>query len=179
MKITVSEALRLKNELAQTIKTLQYEALRSPLGLTKEDSQIINDEADSKKFSESVERLTKALSFSEEINSKIASFNKENSIDNKVRSMQNDKLLLSVYETALPRTKATKTTKFENLGNGNRKAIVVEYTPAITSTEVKSNIAKFKTKYRTTQNEIEKLNQGSIELTFSHADIEALASSAE
>lgn len=175
MKITVSEALRLKNELSQTVKTLQYKTHSAPLGITKEDSQVINDEGDSKKFAEAVDRLTKALKFSEEINSKIASFNKEHSIDNKVRSMQNDKLLLSVYENALPRTKATKTTKFETV-LGNRKAVVVEYSPAITSTDVKSKISHFKTKYRTTQNEIEKLNQGSIELTFSHDDVESLAS---
>lgn len=174
MKITVSEALRLKNEISKSVQSIHSETHRAPLGLLKEDDQVISDESDSKKFEESVARLEKALGFSEEINSKIASFNKLNQVDDKVRSMQNNKLLLSVFEHALTRTKATKTTKFENLGNGTRKSIKVEYVPAVTSTDVKSKISHFKTKYRTTQNEIEILNQNTIELSFSHEDLESL-----
>ena len=176
MKITVSEALRLKNELSNTIRTLQSETFRSPLGLTKEDDVVTSDESDATKFNNVVERLQKALSYSEEINSKIASFNKENQIDDKVRAMQNNKLMLQVFENALLKTKATKTTKFENLGNGTRKSIKVEYTPTITSTEVKSKISNFKGKYRTIQNEIEVLNQGIIELSFSYENVESLIS---
>jgi len=176
MKITVSEALRLKNELSKTIQTVQYETHRAPLGITKEDNQALNDEADGKKFTETVTRLEKALAYSEELNSKIALFNKENKIDDKVRKMQNDKLMLGIFQNALNRTKATKTTKFENLGNGTRKAIVVEYTPTITATEVKGKINGYKTKYRTAQNEIEKLNQGTVELSFSFENVEELAS---
>jgi len=176
MKITVSEALRLKNELAKTVQAIHSETYRAPLGITKEDGQSLTDEKDGQKFNEAVDRLSKALSFSEEINSKIAQFNKENKIDDKVRSMQNDKLLLGVFEGSLVRTKAAKSTKFENLGNGTRKAIVVEYVPTVTSSEVKSKIAHYKTKYRTLQNEIEKLNQGFVELTFSYDDVESLVS---
>jgi hypothetical protein len=174
MEITVSEALRLKNEISKSVQSIQSETHRAPLGLIKEDDQIISDESDGKKFEESVFRLEKALKFSEEINSKIAGFNKANKVDDKVRSMQNNKLLLSIFEHALARTKPTKTTKFENLGNGTRKSIKVEYVPAVTSTEVKSKISHFKTKYRTTQNEIEILNQNTIELSFSHEDLESL-----
>jgi hypothetical protein len=174
MKITVSEALRLKNEISKTIQSIHSETHRAPLGLTKEDDQIVTDEADSKKFESAVERLQKALGFSEEINSKIAGFNKTNQIDDKVRSMQNQKLLLSIFENALHRTKPTKTTKFENLGNGVRKSIKVEYVPTVTSTDVKSKISLFKTKFRTIQNEIEILNQQIIELSFSYEDIESL-----
>lgn len=174
MKITISEALRLKNELSKTVQSIQYETHRAPLGLTKEDEQVISDESDNKKFEECVSRLEKALGFSEEINSRIAAFNKANQVDDKVRSMQNNKLMLSVFETALARTKPTKTTKFENLGNGTRKSIKVEYIPAVTSSSVKSKISHFKTKYRTLQSEVEILNQSSIELSFSYEDMESL-----
>lgn len=174
MNITVSEALRLKNDLAKTIQTITYEAHRAPLGITKEDDEVISDESDNKKFADVVSRLQKALGFSEELNSKIALFNRENKVDDKVRSMQNNKLLLSIFETALNKTKATKTTKFENLGNGSRKSIKIEYVPAITSTEVKSKISHFKTIYRTFQNEVEVLNQGKVELSFSYQDLESL-----
>ena len=174
MNITVSEALRLKNEISKSVQSIQSETYRAPMGSIKEDDQIISDESDNKKFEEAVSRLEKALGFSEEINSKVASFNKANQVDDKVRSMQNNKLLFSVFENALAKTKPTKTTKFENLGNGTRKSIRVEYVPAMTSTAVKSKISQYKTKYRTIQNEIEVLNQNTIELSFSHEDLETL-----
>lgn len=178
MQITVSEALRLKNDLAKTIQAVQSETYRAPLGLTKEDDQVISDEADGKKFEDAVARLQKSLRFSEELNSKIAAFNKTHQVDDKVRTMQNDKLLMSIFENALARTKPHKTTKFENLGNGTRKSIKVEYVPSVTSSEVKSKISHFKTKYRTIQNEIEILNQGKVELSFSYEDLESLMASA-
>jgi hypothetical protein len=176
MTITVSEALRLKNEISKTIQALHSETHRAPLGLTKEDNEVVTDEADSKKFGDAIFRLEKALLFSEEINSVISSFNKTNKIDDKVRSMHNQKLLLSVFENALGRTKPTKTTKFENLGNGVRKSIKVEYVPMLTSTEVKSKISTYKTNFRTIQNEVEILNQQTIDLTFSYEDTESLVS---
>src|ERR1035437_1903342 len=172
MKITVSEALRLKNEISNTVNKLNSEVHRAPLGITKEADVVVSNETDASKFTEGVSRLEKSLSFSEEINSKIALFNRENKIDDKVRSMHNNKLLMSVYENDLPRTKATKTNKFENLGNGVRQTITVEYIPTVTSTEVKSKISQYKTKYRTTQNEIEILNQCNflIKFTFNSKD---------
>jgi len=176
MKITVSEALRLKNEISNTVSKLNSETYRAPLGITKEAEVVVSNASDAVKFTEGVSRLEKALSYSEEINSKIALFNREHKIDDKVRSMHNNKLLMSVYENALPRTKATKTNKFENLGNGVRQTISVEYIPTITSVDVKSKISHYKTKYRTTQNEIEILNQGTLELSFSYEDVEALLS---
>ena len=176
MKITISEALRFKNEISNTVNKLNSETYRAPLGITKESDVVVSNEADSTKFIEGISRLEKALSFSEEINSKIASFNRENKIDDKVRSMHNNKLLMAVYENALPRTKATKTNKFENLGNGVRQTISVEYIPTVTSVDVKSKISHYKTKYRTIQNEIEILNQNSLELSFSYEDVEALSS---
>ena len=176
MKITVSEALRLKNEISKTIQVIQSETYRAPLGLTKEDGEAVTDEADSNKFSNTIDRLQKALAFSEEINSVISNFNKSNKIDDKVRSMHNQKLLLSVFENALARTKPTKTTKFENLGNGVRKSIKVEYVPLMTSTDVKSKISTYKTTYRTLQNEVEILNQQTVDLSFSYEDTESLVS---
>lgn len=176
MKISVSEALRLKNDVSKRIQALQSETHRAPLGITKENGTVVNDENDAKRFQSAVERLEKGLNYSEELNSKIAAFNREQGIDNKVRNMQNNRMLLSIYENALQRTKPSKTTRFENLGNGKREAIKVEYTPTVTATDVKSKISHYKTKFRTTQNEIEKLNQQTIEISFSFEDVEALAS---
>lgn len=176
MKITVSEALRLKNDVSKRIQALQSETHRAPLGITKENGTTINDAEDAKRFQNAIERLEKGLTYSHELNGKIAEFNRSKGIDSKVREMQNNKMLLNIYENALGRTKAQKTNRFENLGNGKRETIEVVYEPTITATDVKSKISHYKTKYRTTQNEIEVLNQEKIEISFSFEDVEALAS---
>jgi hypothetical protein len=176
MKITVSEALRLKNDVSRKIQMLQSETHRAPLGITKENGTPINDTEDAKRFQSAIERLEKGLSYSHELNGKIAEFNRSKGIDSKVRDMQNNKMLLSIYENALPKTKAAKTNRFENLGNGKRETISVEYQPTMTATDVKSKISHYKTKYRSTQNEIEILNQEKIDISFSFEDVEALAS---
>ena len=113
------------------------------------------------------------MGYSFEINSKLSDYNRKTNIDDKVREMQNVKLLLTVYENALPRTKSSKTTRFETVGN-ERKQVVVEYKPTLTGTEVKENVSKLKTQFRNLQNEVEKLNSGEIELSFSFEDVENL-----
>jgi hypothetical protein len=173
MKITVSEGLRLKNELKNLVNKIHYETKASPLGVNVENGVVTSNEEESGKFKENLNRLEKSLGYSFEINSKLSDYNRKTNIDDKVREMQNVKLLLTVYENALPRTKSSKTTRFETVGN-ERKQVVVEYKPTLTGTEVKENVSKLKTQFRNLQNEVEKLNSGEIELSFSFEDVENL-----
>ena len=179
MNITITEAMRLKNEIAKTVNTLNYEVRQAPLGITKEDDVVLTNETDGNKFNDAMTRLIKALSISEEINNSLSAFNRDNKIDMKVRAMQNQKMLYDIYEKSLPKTKAMKTSRMENLGNGVRKAVKVEYTPIMTSSVIKSKINEYKTSYRTLQSDVEKLNASIIELSFSYEDVENLISSSE
>lgn len=172
MKITVTEALRLKNEIASIVNTLNYASNTAQFGVVKEDETVVSEEKDS--FTQVFGRFNKALDFSAEINNALANFNRETGIDAKVRAMHNEKIKHQILSSALPKTKPTNTTRFENLGNGQRKAIKVTYTPTINSNEVKKLMAQSKTNMRALQTEIEKLNQKEINLSFEHSDIESL-----
>jgi len=172
MKITVTEALRLKNEIAGIVNTLNYASNTAQCGTMQEDGETISEDKD--KFSQVFGRFEKALGFSEEINNTLSTFNRETSIDAKVRAMHNEKLKLQILSSALPKTKPSSTTRFENLGSGTRKSVKVTYTPTIHSNEVKKMMADSKKKMRAYQTEIEKLNQKEITLSFEHSDIEGL-----
>jgi hypothetical protein len=172
MKITVTEALRLKNEIAETVNKLNYATNTAQLGVIKEDGEVISEPKDT--FNSVFERLKKALGFSAEINNVLANFNKETGIDGKVRAMHNEKMLFNILTSALPKTKPTTHSKFENLGNGQRKSVKVDYVPNVNSKEIKDGMAEAKNKMRSLQVEVEKLNQREIELSFEHSDIESL-----
>ena len=172
MKITVTEALRLKNEISGIVNTLNYATNSAQLGVVKEDGEAISEDKES--FTTVFERFKKALGYSEEINNKLSNFNRETGIDVKVRAMHNEKLKLQILTSALPKTKPSSTTKFENLGGGKRQSVKVTYTPTINSNEVKKMMADAKQKMRAIQIEIEKLNQKDIELSFEYSDIESL-----
>ena len=173
MEISLTEALRLKNEISSSVKTLQHGVnYNVSYGTTTEDEENITE--DKETFSAIEENLIKALSYSEEINQKIASFNRESNVDSIVRKLQNHKLLLQVYNSVLPRCKPSKSTRFENLGNGTRKAIKISFEPHMSSKEVKDKISSTKESIRTLQSKIETANNSKIDLSFSYKDIENL-----
>lgn len=171
MKITVTEALRLKNEVSNVIKTLNYSIHQSSFGETTEDDEIISQDKD--KFQEVETALILGLSYSEELNNSLSKFNKENGVDSTVRRMQNAKLLLDVYSRNLSKTKPTKQKRFENLGN-IRKSIEIIYTPFISSKEMKSKISEQKAICRELQTKVEQLNQKTLEVSFNYKEIESL-----
>lgn len=171
MNVTLTEALRIKNELSTTIKTLSYKVQISSFGVTVEDGEVTSRDED--KFNDVEKLLLNGLSFSEELNNRISDFNKEFGIDKLVRKMQNAKLLLSIYTNSLSKTKATTQKRFENLGTV-RKSIEVVYTPSVTSTSMKTKISDEKSNIRDLQSKIEKLNQKVIAISFDYDDLESL-----
>ncbi len=171
MEITVTEGLRLKNELSTIIKNLTYKTYSASFGVTLEDNEITSKDADL--FNDVEIILIKALNYSEELNNKLGSFNKETGVDAIVRKMQNAKLLLSIYTGSLPKTKPSKQKKFENLGTV-RKSVEIVFKPSVSSTEIKSKISAQKEIVRKLQTEIEKFNQNVIEISFEYKDVEEL-----
>lgn len=172
MKITVSEALRLKNEIAQVVNHYNSTIRYATLGYTTENNEK-TFENDDKKYSVVLKNLIKTFEYSEEINNVIARFNSDNKVDSKVRALNNAKVLTEIYKNALPKTKPTKSTRFETVGNGRQK-IEIAYVPEITSSEIKASIKTEKQKIRTLQSEIEVLNQKEVSLSFEFEDVENL-----
>lgn len=171
MEITLTEALRIKNELSNTIKTLNYSIHQSSFGKTIEDNEVVSQDVET---FESVERsLINALNYSEELNSKIAEINKTLGVDSIIRKMQNSKLLLEIYSRNLDKTKPKTQKRFENLGTV-RKSVEITYTPAITSKDMKERISSQKSKIREFQSQVEKANQNKISINFEYSDLESL-----
>jgi hypothetical protein len=88
--------------------------------------------------------------------------------------MNNYKLLKSVYESSLSKSKATKTTTWVIVGD-TRKQVVREYRPLHNSTQIKDKINELKKSVRDIQSKVEKLNLETLELNFEHADIDVLS----
>lgn len=171
MELTLTEALRIKNELSNTIKTLNYNAFQASFGKTTEDGVVVSQDVDS--FETVEASLIKALGYSEELNGKIADFNKTSQVDVIVRKMQNAKLLLDVYTRSLDKTKPKTNKRFENLGTV-RQSIEIVYTPNITAKAMKDRISTQKAKIREYQAQVEKANQSKISLSFEYVDLESL-----
>jgi hypothetical protein len=171
MEITLTEALRIKNELSNIIKTLNYGVHQSSFGKTTEDGEVVSQ--DIEKFEDVEASLIRGLGFSEELHNSISDFNRASSVDKIVRRMQNSKLLLEIYSRSLDKTKPKTNKRFENLGTV-RKSIEMVYTPSITSKEMKAKMAEQKAIARDLQSQVEKLNQSKIKVSFEYSDIENL-----
>ncbi len=171
MEITLTEALRIKNEISNTIKTLSYNINQSSFGTTTEDGEVIS--ASNDKFQDVEASLIRGLSYSEELNNAISTFNRETGVDAIVRKMQNAKLLLDTYSRNLQKTKPTNQKRFENLGTV-RKSIEIVYTPSVSSTDMKAKISTQKALSRELQSKVELLNQSKITVSFEFSDIESL-----
>lgn len=171
MKITLTEALRIKNEISKIVTDTQYKIRYSEFGSTSENGSIIS--GDNIHFPELEKNLVSAILLSQTINNAISDFNKESGVDKLVRTLQNDKLFLKIYTDNLDKFKAKASTKFQNL-TASREEIRVVYEPYISLDKAKSRISLFKTRIRENQTKIEALNTTIIELPFEYSDIEGL-----
>lgn len=171
MEITLTEALRIKNELANTVKKLNYSINQASFGVLTEDDEVVSE--DKENFKDVEESLIKALNYSEELNNKISDYNKTSTVDSIVRKMQNAKLLLEIYTRNLEKTKPKKNKRFENLGTV-RKSVEIVYTPSISSKDMKQKMSEQKTIVRELQTKVEQLNQSKISLNFEYIDLENL-----
>lgn len=97
MEIQIVEALRLKNEISTYVRDLEFHAKSSlVVGHVYEDGVKVTDGGEAA-YNDTLEKLERALKFSEEVNAKIADFNRVNNVDNLIR--QNLKMLQEVYES--------------------------------------------------------------------------------
>lgn len=172
MKISVTEALRLKNEISKLVQKLQYNLMSCSLGKTLEDDVEISSRGVS--FNEANDALTKILKISEEINNIISKYNRDSGVDNIIRKLHNSKLLFEIYEKQLPNTKPKEHSKWENLGDGERKQVKIKYVPEISGIEMKKLINEQKKIFRDSQKQVESLNMKEIEVSFSYEDLESI-----
>ena len=184
MKLTISEALRLKNEVSSVVSrlskhlktkdryTFDEDKLDISYGVTCENNEKVSVE-DSISFLEYEEKLTKALIVNFTLNDAISSFNNSKNLTSLVRERQNSLLLIKVYNLALEKAKESKSSKFEVVGE-KREKIEVTYTPYVSSFELKDKIKKLRKRIRELQKEIDRANTTIINVEINEEDLDML-----
>ena len=173
MKIQITEALRLKNEISNNVRDLEFNAKNNIIVGNIYEDGVLSTDGEGLAYKDTIEKLELALKFSEEINGKLADFNRLNNVDDFIRQKQNLKMLKEVYENILPKTKPTTSNSWVILGD-TRKQVLTEYRPLLQSKEVKEKIRIYKNSIREIQTKVEKLNQKTIELSFEYQDVDNL-----
>jgi len=171
MKITLTEALRIKNEISKIVNETQHKIRYAEFGTLTENGITVT--GDNQSFVELETVLAKALTLSQLINDFISDFNKQSGVDKLVRSLQNEKMFLKLYTDNLDKFKQKSTTKFQNL-TASREEIKVVYEPHVSLSVVKKRISDLKAIIRENQNKIESFNTTVIELPFEYSDVEEL-----
>ena len=116
MKLTVTEAMRLKSDISQEIGKLQYTSRGLSYGTHTENDLRVDDESQTT-IVQHMKRTENLLSISYEINSTLDKFNKENDISLMVRQMKNNQFMLSMYDSALNNAVAKDVSRREKLDN--------------------------------------------------------------
>jgi hypothetical protein len=188
MKVTVSEALRLKNEISKKITALagaftptksgRYSFMESSPtaevshGVTTEDGEVVS----SSSAITSVElelKISKLYDLSQKINSVLTLFNAQSGVSDAVRERQNTLSLLLMYELFSKNSVPTANAKFEVVG-AERKKITVAFRPHLTQDHIALKVAELKNKIRSLQQVVDVANGQQLEIPFEYSDLEGV-----
>ena len=172
MQVTITEALRIKNEVSTIIGQLQSHIGSVNFGKIMDGGKEICNENVS--FPEYLIQLNKALSISQEINDGLAEFNVESGISSLVRQKSNCELLIRVYESAISMIRQPVSRRHEIVG-AVRMEIETVFTPFLTKKEIKELIKACKATIRKIQQDIDMHNAETINFSFEYSDIENLS----
>jgi len=171
MKVTVSEALRLKNEI--TTELTHYQRSLSDVNYgywtdLEDDTRLDVGVAakSSVAFHTSYEKL---LICSMQINVILAKFNVDNQLNQMVFEKKNNEQLLNFYSYLASQSKVKIESK-EVLGKMKK----YKYTPYWTQDEVRIAIKTCKENIRMFLTKIDKLNAKEVDIPFSYGEIENL-----
>ncbi len=175
MKLTVTEAMRLKSEISEQIGNLLFTRRGVSYGTSTENDVRVDDESETT-IVQHMERSHKLLAISYEINNVLDIFNKDNGISLKVRKMKNNQLMLSMYESALTNAVAKDVSRREKLDN-KFVTVVTKFEPYLRKNEIRKIQKSLKAENRDLQSQIDRMNAQSITLKFDYQDFEDLQES--
>ncbi len=171
MKVSVSEALRLKNEIIKMVHTTLGDTRIAEYGVTTEDDKPVTERESCEKFPEVYAKLCKIFSISHQINSVLAKYDVESGISDLVRSLKNNEALLTVLTDALRLKDSTQIT-YQAIGN-KRVEVKRHFTPYVPIKEIKCKITLLKKEIRDIKRDIDKKNLETIELPFEHTELDS------
>jgi hypothetical protein len=179
MKVTVSEAMRIKKEIgsfiSNTESSIRYNLSRGKdkssrivYGQRTENNIEILDEG-KKSVVDDVRDFEEILSISEKVNTALADFNHTNGVGNMVRKRQNLKLLLAYYEKRIMENSSPSVKTERDKESGI--VTTIKFDPYLNKSEIRSKIKEIKSSMRNLQFSIEKSNNKQIDLPFSYDDV--------
>jgi hypothetical protein len=172
MNVTVTEAMRVKNQVSQKVQEIQSQAHQVQYGVMKEGDAIIGEQ-DTKKFEDFLQALNGIYSISEKINSILARFNVESGIADAVRQKANLTSIQNYLESAIAQSATRKSTGWQMVGT-QRTAVTQIFTPYMTKSELKAKVKAVKGEIRKLQSLIDSKNSEEIDLPFEYEDIDAI-----
>lgn len=172
MKITVTEALRLKNQIATVVGQVMHE--NTSYGLTTVDS-VVTETGEQLTIMAHLDRLNKVFAISQAVNSALAAFNVTSKISDNVRRKSNIAFLVQVLENTMRMSDEKSSQHHENVGD-TRVVVKTAFKPYLTKTAIKDQIKVLKAEERQLMADIDKANTTLIELPFEYEDVEALQS---
>lgn len=178
MNVSVTEALRIKNQLACQVNAIRMQSSNIQYGESQENGKegdVKVGEQTGLKFNDYMVTLMEILDYSHRINSILAKFSVESGIADAVRLKANSEIILHDYETAMERSTSKKSVRHEIIGTV-RTPITSVFVPYNTKVFLKGQIKIVKETIRKCQSLIDQKNGQSIELPFDYDDIEALSS---
>lgn len=176
MEITVNEALKLKNEISTYVRKMSSVMQR---GVSFGDVHVFVDGEDQTsdgyelKFTEAYDAFHSLLSYSENINSVLATFNVENNISDLVRRKQNIVLLINMLENAQQHSEPWKKKSTENVAGVGKVTKEESFEPDMSQEQINSKISQLNEELRHIDSTIFDRNVTKVRLNFNYDDLEA------
>lgn len=174
MKVTVTEALRIKNLVSQKVQVIQTQFRNVQHGITTEENGTVVGQSDGVKLTNYLDALRAIYRISEQINSLLSRFNVETGIADNVRAKANLLTIQNYLEQSIEVCATKKTTSYVNLGQ-QRVAVTQIFSPFTTKAELKSQLKEVKKSIRELQTKIDFQNATLIELPFSYEDLDSIS----
>lgn len=180
MTITVNEALRLKNEMSGLLNGVQAIARHASLlgrpgrlvyGELIEDGLAVENN-NGIKFEDYKDRYFALLNYANEINTEISRFNAANNIGFLVRQRSNLLDVEALLNQAATESKAYERSRSNYVEGVGRVEIETSFEPFVPDSQYVAEARAARDGIREIDNEIARLNSGTISLTFSFKDVD-------
>ena len=180
MTITVNEALRLKNEMAGLVNGVQAIARHTALlgrsarlvyGKLVEDGLAVENQ-NGVAFEEYKDRYFALLNYNNEIHTELSRFNAANDIGFLVRQRSNLLAVEELLNQAATESKGYERTRSSYVEGVGRVEIETSFEPFVPDSQYVAEARAVRDGIREIDNEIARLNSGTISLTFSFGDVD-------
>jgi hypothetical protein len=165
MKVTVNEAMRIKNEMDVAFNSTACFRDTVAYGTISENGVQISGNDTTINFDDFLKKFKKILEMKQGINSALATFNVKSGISDLVRKKNDLVSLKEILDRALKQIGPEKVNNYVNVGN-ERKLVERTLVPFVSKGQIKNELKEIKREMMEIQSTIDELNCKKIELSF-------------